>query len=75
MINKTINQIVVTTQATLISTIPMWETKEQYQAYTEQEQEITVIIRELTAQLEELAKSGANKETIKRVAIQIIGEW
>lgn len=75
MINQTINQIVVETQSTLMQNAPTWNSREEYAMYVEYEQVVAEQIRELNSLLENALISGADSETLKRIAIQVVMNW
>ena len=72
MINPTINAIITETQTALMSAAPAWETKEEYMAYVTFEQEVAETIRSLDSILHEALNDGADKNTLKRIAVNFV---
>lgn len=72
--NATINQIIVAVQSELTSAIPAWNTKDEYAAYMQAEQQVAETIRNLDALLQNAANSGASVNTLKTLTVNFLNQ-
>ena len=71
-INPVQNEIICEVQSFLMSNAPVWETREEYVTYVQYEESVGEVIRNLNSLLTIAVSDGADKNTLKRIAINFI---